>query len=148
MAKLAWETEHAVETDAGPDFAWRYWTDIANWDDPPAKFELDGPFAVGSHGLTRLPGQEPIHWIIREATPGEAATIEILVDGAALAFEWKFTRLGEGRTRLSQRVVLRGEKADAYLEHAKMFAANLPGGMKKMAAAVASAAARQMEGSV
>jgi hypothetical protein len=146
MAKAAWETEHAVETDASPDFAWRYWTDVGNWDDPPARFEFDGPFAVGSRGLTRLPGQEPIHWIIREVTPGKAATIEIPVDGGAVAFEWKFAGLAEGRTRLTQRVILRGEKAAAYLEHAKIFAANLPGGMKKMAAAIASAAGKQVGG--
>ena len=146
MAKAAWETEHAVETDASPDFAWRYWTDVTNWDDPPARFEFDGPFAVGSRGLTRLPGQEPIHWIIREVTPGKAATIEIPVDGGAVAFEWKFAGLADGRTRLTQRMVLRGEKAAAYLEHAKIFAANIPGGMKKMAAAVASAAGKQVGG--
>jgi hypothetical protein len=122
MANAAWETMHEEETEASRDFAWRYWTDVANWDDSPARFELDGPFAVGSRGLTRLPGQEPIGWIIREVTPGEAATIEIPVDGAALAFEWKFAGLAEGRTRLTQRVVLTGQEADAYLEHAKLYA--------------------------
>ena len=40
----------------------------------------------------------------------EAATIEILLTGAALAFEWKFAGLAEGRTRLPQ-VVLNGEEA-------------------------------------
>ena len=52
---------HAVETNASPAFAWNYWTDVANWDDPPAEFELDGLFATGSRGATRLPGQEPLH---------------------------------------------------------------------------------------
>jgi Polyketide cyclase / dehydrase and lipid transport len=146
LAKAAWETEHAVETDASPDFAWSYWTDVANWDDPPARFEFDGPFAPGARGLTRLPGQEPIQWIIREVTPGQAATIEIPVDGAAVAFEWKFAGLADGRTRLTQRMVLRGERAAAYLEHAKILAANMPGGMKKMAAAIACAAGKQVGG--
>jgi hypothetical protein len=145
-ANAAWESVHAEEADASPDFAWRYWSNVANWDDPPAQFELDGPFAVGARGLTRIPGQEPIHWIIREVRPAEAATIEILLDGAALAIEWKFAALAEGRTRLTQRVVLHGEKADAYLEHAKMFAVNMPNGMKKMAAAMASAAAKRSSG--
>jgi hypothetical protein len=72
MANAAWETMHEEETEASRDFGWRYWTDVANWDDSPARVELDGPFAVGSRGLTRLPGQEPIGWIIREVTPGEA----------------------------------------------------------------------------
>lgn len=44
MASVAWEITHSVETNASPDFAWHYWTNVANWDDPPAKFELDGPF--------------------------------------------------------------------------------------------------------
>src|SRR5216684_2024030 len=33
------EITHAVETNASPAFAWNYWTDVANWADPPAKFD-------------------------------------------------------------------------------------------------------------
>jgi hypothetical protein len=142
MGDVAWEMTHSVETDARADFAWKYWTDITNWDDPPAEFELAGPFVAGSRGLTRIPGQEPVHWLIRDVTPDEAASIEIPVDGAALAFEWRFAALADGRTRLTQRVMLRGEKADAYLEYAKIYAANLPAGMKRMAALIAEAAAK------
>jgi len=40
MATLPWEITHSVETNASPAFAWHYWTNIANWDDPPAEFEL------------------------------------------------------------------------------------------------------------
>jgi hypothetical protein len=147
MSTVMWEKVHAEETNVRLDFAWGYWTDVANWDDPPAQFELHGPFAAGSRGLTRIPGQGSIHWIIRELTPGQAATIQIPLEGATLTLEWKFTALAEGRTRLTQRVVLRGQKADTYLEQAKMYAANLPGGMKKIAAAMASAAAQQMNSS-
>ena len=74
MTTIAWEMTHAVETNISPAFAWNYWTDVANWDDPPAKFDLDGSFASGSRGTTRLPGQEPLEWIIREVTPPDAAT--------------------------------------------------------------------------
>ena len=55
MVAVAWEITHSVETNASPAFAWNYWTEVTNWDDPPAKFELDGPFACGSCGTTRLP---------------------------------------------------------------------------------------------
>jgi len=44
---------------------------------PPAKFELDGTFAAGSRGTTRLPGQEPLRWLIAEVTPPSAAMIEM-----------------------------------------------------------------------
>lgn len=57
MATVPWEITHSVETNASPAFAWHFWTNVANWDDPPAKFELDGPFATGSRGVTRLPGE-------------------------------------------------------------------------------------------
>src|SRR5438045_9584243 len=78
---------HAVETNASPAFAWNYWTDVANWDDPPAKFDLDGSFASGSRGTTRLPGQEPLEWIIGGGTPPNAATLETQLEGAPLATE-------------------------------------------------------------
>ncbi len=140
MLPVPWEMTHSVETNASLAFAWDYWTNIANWDDPPAEFELDGPFAAGSRGVTRLPGQGPLHWVIREVTPLNATTIEMSLDGAALSFEWRFVGLADGRTRLTQRIVLKGEKADMYLSQVKAaFAVNLPDGMKKLATAMANA---------
>jgi hypothetical protein len=139
MATVPWEITHSVETDASLAFAWRYWTNIANWDDPPAEFELDGPFAAGLRGRTRLPGQQPLHWLIREVSPPNAATIEMSLDGATLSFEWQFVGLANGRTRLTQRIVLKGEKADLYLSQVKAaFAANLPDGMNRIARAMAN----------
>src|SRR6266436_1126368 len=130
---------HAVETNASPAFAWNYWTDVANWYDPPAKFELDGPFASGSRGTTRLPEQEPLEWVIREVTPPNAATIEMQLEGATLSFEWRFAGLADGRTRLTQRIILKAEKADMYLSQVKAaFTANLPDGMNKLAKAMAN----------
>jgi Polyketide cyclase / dehydrase and lipid transport len=140
MTTVPWEITHSVETDAGPAFAWNFWTDVTNWDDPPAEFALDGPFAAGSHGTTRIPGQEPLHWFIREVTPPNAATIEMPLDGAALSFEWRLEGLTGGKTRLTQRIVLRGEKADMYLTQVKAgFTANLADGMNKLATAMANA---------
>jgi len=140
MATIPWEITHSVETNASPAFAWRYWTNIANWNDPPAEFELDGPFATGSRGTTRLPGQEPLRWLIREITPPNAATIEMNLDGAVLRFEWRFVELVDRRTRLTQRILLSGEKADIYISQVKAaFTANLPDGMNKLATAMANA---------
>jgi len=140
MATVPWQITHSIETNASPVFAWHYWTNIANWDDPPAEFELDGPFATGSRGSTRLPGQEPLRWLSREITPPNAATIEMSLEGAALSFEWRFVGLADGRTRLTQRIVLKGEKADIYLLQVKAaFTANLSDGMNKLATAMANA---------
>src|ERR1700722_19270452 len=136
MANILWEVTHAVETNASPEFGWNYWTDVANWDDPPAIFQLEGPFDAGSRGTTRLPGQDPLHWLVREVTPPNTATIEMGLHRATLSFEWRFVGLADGRTRLTQRIVLQGEKAYAYLPQVKaVFTANLADGMNKLATA-------------
>ncbi len=142
MSQAAWELAHSVEADASPAFAWSYCTNVANWEDPPAAFELDGPFAAGSSGTTRLPGQEPLHWRIREVRPMQSYTIEMQLDRAALSFEWRFEAIGDRRTRLTQRIVLRGENAVAYIEQVQSaFTSNLAAGMNKIAAAMARAEA-------
>jgi hypothetical protein len=58
MKNIACKLEHSVKADVTTSFAWSWRTDIKNWDDPPAQFQLDGPFASGSWGRTLLPGQE------------------------------------------------------------------------------------------
>jgi hypothetical protein len=136
---VAWELSHSVETDASPVTAWNYWTNIANWSDPPAEFELDGPFAVGSQGVTRMPGQAPMHWVIREVNPPDTAKIEMQLEGATFSSQWRFEGLADGRTRLTQRVELKGENAGAYISQLdSTFRISLPEGMKKIAAAMAS----------
>ena len=101
---------------------------------------MDGPFAVGSHGTTYLPGQEPLRWFVRAVSAPNAATIELPLQGAVLSFEWRFDPLGSNRTRLTQRVLLRGENAAAFRAQAEsMFSSNLPSGMKKLACAIADA---------
>jgi hypothetical protein len=144
METVPWEITHSVETKASPVFAWHFWTDIANWDDPPAEFELDGPFVAGSRGATKLPGQKTLHWLIREVNPPSAATIEMSLDGAVLSFEWQFAGLADGGTRLTQRIVLKGEKGDLYRSQVKAaFTANLPDGMNRLATAMANAVPSQ-----
>ena len=144
MTAAAWEIAHVVETDASPGFAWNYWTNVAHWADPPAEFTLEGPFAPGSQGTTRLPGQEPLHWVIREVAAPNSATIELtLGEGASIFFKWRVDGLDDGRTRLTQRIVLAGEKADAFLEQAKAaFSTSPADGMKRLAAAMAEAEGR------
>jgi hypothetical protein len=136
MTSVVWEMTHSEDADADVEFVWKYWSDVGNWDDPPATFELEGAFAAGARGWTRIPGQATIAWFVREVTPGEGATIEIPADGAAMCFSWRFESVGVGRTRITQHVSLRGEKAENYLGFAKTFEANLPAGMTKLAAAI------------
>jgi hypothetical protein len=140
MSEIALQLEHSVEADVSPPFAWSFRIDVANWNDPPAKFALDGPFAAGSRGTTLLPGQAPLHWFIREVQPGKSFIIEMQLDRATLSFEWRFEALSEHRTKLAQRIVLSGDNAAAYAGQVEAgFGSNLPSGMNRIAAEMAAA---------
>jgi hypothetical protein len=143
MNDIAWEISHSVQARVSPSFAWGYMTNVANWDDPPAIFELNGPFASGSHGTTRMPGQEPRHWQLRDVHPPKSYTVEAQLDGAAMLFTWRFDSDNDGGTRLSQQIVLAGDNAAAYVELAQSgFAPNLGPGMSRIASSMEHAEAR------
>jgi hypothetical protein len=137
MTPDAWHLEHSVEAEVSASFAWDFWTDVRNWDDPPARFELDGPFAAGSRGRTLIPDREPLHWRIGEVRCGSLAVIEMALDRATLSFEWRFEPLSERRAKLTQRIALSGDNAAAYVGQVQAgFGTNLPEGMKRIAAAM------------
>jgi hypothetical protein len=100
----------------------------------------DGPFASGSWGTTLLPGQEPLRWQIRDVRPGAAFIMEVPLDGAVISFEWLFDAVSNYRTRITQRIVLSGDNATAYVSQVQAgFGSNLSDGMKRIADAMARA---------
>ena len=118
--------------------------DVKN-DDPPAQFQLDGPFASGSWGTTVLPGQAPLRWQIRDVRPRTSFIIEMPLDEAVLSFEWRFETVSDHQTRITQRIVLSGVNATAYAEEVQAnFSATLGAGMKRIADEMARAE-RSME---
>jgi hypothetical protein len=126
--------EHAVDADVSMTFAWNYWSDVTNWDDPPAQFSLDGPFVEGAAGTTRIPGQAPIYWRVREVVPGRAATIVIPLEGAALHCQWRFEHLANRMCRITQAIVLTGERASDFGDDVRTrFESTLPAGMGRLA---------------
>ena len=133
----AWQFHHSVVCNAPRQFAWSYWTNVANWNDPPANFHLDGPFEVGSQLTTSLPGQT-LHSVIRNVVPGREAIIEMHLVDATLSFHWIFESLTEEKTRISQQLVLSGANAGAYVAQAGMLEQGTPEGMKKLVAAIES----------
>ena len=73
---------------------------------------------------------------------------EMQLEGATVSFEWRFVGLADGRTRLAQRIVLKGQRADKYLSHVKAaFTANLLVGINKLAKAMANADPRHKSSS-
>src|SRR5262249_45154484 len=133
-----WEFAHSVECAVPREFAWGYWTNIANWIDPPAKFEISGPFTNGARLSTILPGQT-YHSTIHNVVAGSSAAIEMELPGATLHFDWSFEDAGAKRTRIAQRVWLSGVNAEAFVAEAGEFERNLPGGMARLAAAMGKA---------
>jgi len=141
MKNIACQLEHSVEAEVSSSFAWSWRTDINNWDDPPAQFQLDGPFAGGSWGTTLLPGQEPLRWQIRDVRPGAGFIIDVPLDGAVMSFEWLFDAVSEQRTRITQRFVLAGDNAPADVNQVQAgFGSNLRDSMKTIADAMVRAA--------
>lgn len=135
MSKPAWEFEHSVECNAPREFCWSYWTNIANWDDPPATFSLEGPFEDGSRITTELPGQTLVS-VIRNVETGHAATIELELPNANFCFHWRFEDLPEGRTRIHQRLALSGEDAGLFVDQAKVMGQTAPDGVKRLVEAM------------
>jgi len=140
MNNIACQLEYSVNVKVSRTFAWKWRTDIQNWNDPPAQFQLDGPFAAGSWGTTLFPGQESLRWQIRDVRPEEAFVIEMPLDGAVISFEWFFDAVSNHRTRITQRIVLSGDNAKAYVNQVEAgFGSNLAEGMRRIADAMAEA---------
>jgi len=138
--ELACQLEHSVEAEVSPAFAWNWRPALKTCDDPPAQIQLEGPFVPGSWGTTRFPGQEPIRWQIHDVRPGVSFVVEMPLDRAVLSFEWVFDAVSNHRTRITQRIVLRGDNAAAYADHVRtVFGATLSDGMKRIADALVKA---------
>jgi hypothetical protein len=144
MSEIVWQIEHTVEAEVSAPFAWRFWSNVSNWNDPAAEFTLDGPFAAGSVGTTRMPGRDPILWRIQDVVPGACATIEMELDRAMVAFRWRFEAMSDKRTKLIQRITLEGENAAVYVGHLEAAFGTLPDGMKRIAAAMTISASNSI----
>jgi Polyketide cyclase / dehydrase and lipid transport len=144
MSTPAWEYQYSVEIDAHPEFTWLFWTNVSNWRElePGVEFELDGPFAAGTRGSTRMPGQEPRHWLIRAVDPGRSWTQEISLPGAAFMVSMQFEDVVKGRTRITQRLWLEGDGAEAFIDDVRLFETTTPDGLKRIAAIIEQAQSR------
>jgi hypothetical protein len=137
---IACHLQHSVEAAVSCAFAWHWRTNTKNWNDPPARFQLHGPFASGSWGTTYLPGQPPLQWHIRDVRPDASFVIDMPLDRAVLTFEWLFEPIEEHRTRITQRITLSGDNAATYVDQVRaQFGATLDEGMKRIAEALLTA---------
>jgi len=139
------EFVHSVECPVSRDFAWRFWTDVANWthDISVESVTIDGPFAAGAKGVTKPRGGDPVEWRLVEVQDRSAALIEIALSGATIRFHWRYEDAAGGGVRITQRVTLEGDRAADYAEGMAMLESGIPQGMRKLAEVMARAAAEQ-----
>ena len=140
-----WEFEHSVETTAGRDFAWAFWTDVTNWafDTSIEWVRLEGPFASGTNGATKSPGLDPMYWALKEVQPEKEATVEMALDEAILLFHWRFDDLEQGGTRITQRLTLTGANAEMIARQgAQELERTIPLGMQRLASEITLAEER------
>lgn len=131
----AWQFRHSVNCLAPRDFVWRYWTDVANWNDPPASFQIEGPFCAGSKITTNLPGQT-LHSVIRQVSENSEAIIDLQLPDAIFTFHWTLESLADKQTRISQHLELSGAGAVALVAQAGVLEQTTPDGMRKLATAI------------
>jgi hypothetical protein len=141
MSTPAWEFQYSVETAADPEFAWAFWTNVSNWRElePAVEFELHGRFAAGTRGCTRMPGQEPRQWLIRAVDIGRSWTQEMSLPGASFMVTMQFEEVGNGRTRITQRLWLEGDGAELFLDGVRLFETTTPEGLRRIAATIEKA---------
>jgi hypothetical protein len=89
-----------------------------------------------------MPGQEPMQWLIREVRPGRSWLQEMELPGALFVIQMHFDEIGEGRTRITQRLSLEGAGADKLLEGIRIFETTTPDGLKRIAAVIEEAQQR------
>jgi hypothetical protein len=143
---MLWDFRHSVEANASRQAVWEFVSNIDNLarieGDAVESMTLDGPFQTGTRGTTKPRGQAPTHWRLADVEPPERATYEMELSGAVVRFAWTYEELGDGRTRLTQHLVLEGPGAEAYVpfmeEH---FVGNIPQGMARLAEEVTKSAA-------
>jgi Polyketide cyclase / dehydrase and lipid transport len=141
-----WEFEHSVETTARRDFVWGFWTDVNNWafDTSVEWVRLDGPFAGGTKGVTKSPGSDPVHWVLKEVQAEKAAIFEFSLADAVLRFHWRFEDIPEGGTRITQRATFTGaDTVDFVRQVAPEFEKGIPDGMSRLVAEAKLAEERQ-----
>lgn len=137
MHRNSWEFQHTVECGASKSFAWAYWTDVSNWERLEGKavewIKIHGPFAAGTSGETKMPGQPPQPWTITQLEPEQSARIEMPVPGAIFVNEMRMEALAPELTRITQRLSLVGEEAQELAGAMGMFETSAPQGLAKLA---------------
>ena len=110
-----WTTEYTADTTAGPSAVWAALRDLHSGTPLSAdsdRFELHGPFAVGTELSVTPQGQDTLRSRIVELVEDEVYADQTVFGGLTLLFRHTLGRLDDGGTRVTHTLVIDGEGAD------------------------------------
>lgn len=110
-----WSTEYTAETSATPAAVWAVLKDLHSGtalSENSDKFELHGPFAIGTELSVTPQGQETLRSRIVELVENEVYADETEFEGLVLRFRHSLTRRDDGGTRVTHQLVIGGSGAD------------------------------------
>src|SRR5258708_8895263 len=112
-----YEYEYALETAASPEAIYRLYQDVPawpTWDEGIEAIEFAGQFAVGAKGKIKVPGQDPLDFILTDVQPNRGFADETALPdvGITVIFNHILTPLADGQTRIVHQVKIIGPAAE------------------------------------
>lgn len=134
-----WTTEYTAETTAAPEAVWAALRDLHSGialSDNSDRFELHGPFAVGTQISVTPQGQDTFRSRIIELSANEVYADETSFGGLTLLFRHTLAALDNGGTRITHRLEIGGADADRMgPELGPQISADFPAAMADLIAA-------------
>jgi hypothetical protein len=134
-----WTTEHTATTDAPPAAVWAalhaLHTGVA-LSERSDRFELHGPFAVGTEISVTPQGQDTFRSVIVELVENEVYADRTEFGGLTLLFRHRLAALDGGGTRITHQLFIDGAEADQVgPELGPQIADDFPAAMDELIAA-------------
>ena len=111
-----WTSEHSIVTEAKPEEINRLFRDVVRWPTWNAGtewVELDGPFAAGTTGRMKVPGQDPFAFRLVAVGPdGFEDETPIPDAGIVVRVRHAIEPIDRSRTRVTYRTSIDGPRAD------------------------------------
>lgn len=110
-----WSTEYTAETTASPAAVWAALRDLHNGialSEKSDRFELHGPFVVGTEISVTPQGQDTFRSRITELVENEVYADRTSFGDLTLLFRHTLERLADGGTSITHRLEIDGDGAD------------------------------------
>src|SRR6266576_2984892 len=113
---MGWDFEHSAESAASKEAVWQRYADVAKWPEWSPGIEwarLDGPFHVGSKGMSKARGAPAWPFRLGLVEPNVLFATTTRLPGAMLVFEHLIEPSDRG-IRITHRATLSGPLSRLY----------------------------------